>query len=232
LVESEEYMSKLSRYIHLNPLRIKKHKNLWIEDKRNILRNYTWSSFNAYIGQNPPEHFLEIYPVLELWGTDTIQKMKNYRIYVEEGLYKDVENPFDLAFRQQIIGSETFAEQITRKKILNRKVKDKKEERMPCIFQSSIHPNVIINAVAAHFRIDAEKVTQRKSTEKLSRQIAMYLCSLYCNSRISLTDIGKHFSVSLSGLTRSRDSVKDKIEIGNTELKEIISIIKKSIAEV
>ena len=232
LVETQEYISKLSRYIHLNPIRIKKYKNITIEEKRNILLNYTWSSFAAHIGLKEPEHFLKIKTVLSTWGSNNMIRMKKYREYVEEGLYKDIDNPFELAIRQQIIGSETFAERLTRTKILKRKVKDKREERMRCIFQSSIDPDVIINAVAAHFGTDAGKITQRKSTEKLPRQIAMYLCALYCNSRISLTDIGKLFSVSLSGLTRSRDRIKYKIETGNNELKEIISTIKKSIAEV
>jgi REP element-mobilizing transposase RayT len=181
LVETQEYISKLSRYIHLNPIRIKKYKNITIEEKRNILLNYTWSSFAAHIGLNEPEHFLKIKTVLSTWGSNNMIRMKKYREYVEEGLYKDIDNPFELAIRQQIIGSETFAERLTRTKILKRKVKDKREERMRCIFQSSIDPDVIINAVAAHFGTDAGKITQRKSTEKLPRRIALYLCTLYCN---------------------------------------------------
>ena len=130
LVETQEYISKLSRYIHLNPIRIKKYKNITIEEKRNILLNYTWSSFAAHIGLNEPEHFLKIKTVLSTWGSNNMIRMKKYREYVEEGLYKDIDNPFELAIRQQIIGSETFAERLTRTKILKRKVKDKREERM------------------------------------------------------------------------------------------------------
>ncbi len=51
LVESEEYISKLSRYIHLNPVRVKKYAKLSVKEKRNILLNYTWSSFRAHIGK-------------------------------------------------------------------------------------------------------------------------------------------------------------------------------------
>ena len=73
---------------------------------------------------------------------------------------------------------------------------------------------------------------KRKSTEKLARRIAMFLCSAYCNSRLSLTDIGKLFSVSLSGLTSTRDIVKQELEENNKELIAVVEEIKKSISEV
>ncbi len=55
--------------------------------------------------------------------------MKAYRAYVEDGLYKAVDNPFDLAIRQQIIGSETFAKEIAREYLLKRKVNDPIEQK-------------------------------------------------------------------------------------------------------
>ena len=231
LIESQEYVSKLSRYIHLNPLRIKTYKESTIEEKRNILLNYRWSSFSSHIGLKKPEDFLNIEPVLFSWGTNNIQQMKNYRKYVEDGLYKDVDNPFELAIRQQIIGSETFAEHITRTHIIGRKIKDRKEESLLCTFQESMNPEVIISIVAEYFNINREIILQRKSPEKLARKIAMHLCAIYCCSRVSLTNIGKIFSVSLSGLTRSRDRVKQAIESKNKKLTVIINKLKKSIAE-
>jgi len=231
LVESQEYISKLSRYIHLNPLRIKKYKNITIEEKRNILLNYTWSSFASYIGLKEPEDFLDIKPVLNIWGNNNIIRMKNYRVYVEEGLYKDIDNPFELAIRQQIIGSETFAERITRTRILNRKVKDKREENALCAFQQSLHPDNIVDAVAEYFKISRESILQRRSREKIPREIAMYLCTIYCTSRVSLNNLGKLFSVSVSGIARTRDRVKEKISTKKNQiLMKAIDEIKKSTA--
>ena len=166
LVENHEYVSKLSRYIHLNPVRIKKYKDNTIEENRNILQNYTWSSFTAHIGLKEPEDFLDIKPVLSSWGSNNIRRMKNYREYVEQGLYKNIENPFELAIRQQIIGSEAFSERITRTRILKRKVKDRKEESMLCAFQQSINPEEIINTIAGYFKITRKSIMQRRSREK------------------------------------------------------------------
>ena len=103
-------------------------------------------------------------------------------------------------------------------------------------FQTSMDPEHIINVVAQFFNIDKSMVLKRKSTEKQARKIAMFLCSIYCNSRMSLTDLGKLFSVSLSGLTRTRDRVKQELEDNNKELvkliKKLIKKINNSIAEV
>jgi len=209
LIESQGYISKLSRYIHLNPVRVEKYQD--ISMKRNILLNYTWSSFASHIGLKEPEDFLDIKPVLSTWGSNNIIRMKNYRAYVEEGLYKDIDNPFELAIRQQIIGSETFAERITRTRILKRKVKDRREESALCAFQKSLNPDGIVNAIAEYFEISRETILQRRSKEKMPRQIAMYLCAVYCCSRVSMNDLGKLFSVSLSGITIARDRIREKM---------------------
>ena len=232
LVESREYISKLSQYIHLNPIRIQKYSKLSIEEKRNILLNYTWSSFPVYIGQREVETFLDIEDILSTWGTNIIQKMKNYRVYVEEGLFKDIDNPFDLAIRQQIIGSESYAERITRSILLKQSIKNRKEESALAAFQHSLKPELVIAKVAEYFNVPAETILRRRSQEKIARAVVIYLCSIYCNSRMTLTEIGKIFSLSLSGLTRTRDRVKEKLVVGDKELVKIISKIKKSIAEV
>ena len=229
LVESQEYISKLSRYIHLNPVRIKKYRDITIEEKRNILLNYTWSSFASHIGLKNPEDFFNIKPVLNTWGSNNIARMKKYREYVEEGLYKDIDNPFELAIRQQIIGSETFAERITRTEILQRKIKDKREESALCAFQKSLNPDDIINAIAEYFKISKEEILQRRSKKKMARQIAMYLCTVYCSSRVSMSNLGKLFSVSLSGITIARDRVKKKmLTESDKEVIKVVNDIKKS----
>ncbi len=50
LVEDELYRSKLSRYIHLNPVRVSGIKNVELSEKKKYLHDYKWSSFRYYIG--------------------------------------------------------------------------------------------------------------------------------------------------------------------------------------
>ncbi len=45
LVERERYGNELSRYIHLNPVRTRAARELPLESKRSLLRQYKWSSY-------------------------------------------------------------------------------------------------------------------------------------------------------------------------------------------
>jgi len=232
LIESHKYLSEVSKYIHLNPVRINKYQNTKIEEKRTILVNYKWSSFTFHIGLQKKPNFLDIKPALTSWGTSQTEKMKNYRNYVEEGLFHDKDNPFKHAIRQHIIGSETFAEKITRERLLTKEIKDSREERELIHIRKSISPQFVIDRVAEYFKIDKiDKILKRKSCHQTARKLAMYLCCQYCTNTTSLTCIGKYFGVSISGLTRARDRVNESIQ-KNNEKKIIIECIKTSIAKV
>ena len=59
----------------------------------------------------------------------------------------------------------------------------------------------------------------------------MYLCTIYCTSRVPLSNLGKLFSVSVSGIARTRDRVKEKMSTKkNQTLMKAIDEIKKSTA--
>jgi putative transposase len=45
LVEADEYLVPLSRYIHLNPVRLQRFKNAAVRTKTGHLKKYPWSSF-------------------------------------------------------------------------------------------------------------------------------------------------------------------------------------------
>ncbi len=231
LVENQKYISELSRYVHLNPIRIKQHEHASIETKKNILINYQWSSFPDYLGLREHPEFLKTTVVLSTWGKQLPEKIKNYRQYVEGGLYENVNNPLELAQRQQIIGSESFAEKILREKILKKTVKDPREERELIHFKKSISPDKIIDAVCRHYKIDKQNLLQKRSTLRIARKLAMYLCCQHCLGHTSLTDLGHLFNVSLSGLTRSRDRL-DISRKNNKDICKEINEIEKSIAEV
>jgi REP element-mobilizing transposase RayT len=50
LVEGDEYLLALTRYVHLNPVKIKSVKNLPLDERRKLLRAYPWSSYRSYAG--------------------------------------------------------------------------------------------------------------------------------------------------------------------------------------
>ena len=94
LVEDEPYGTEASRYIHLNPVRVKRMSKRRIEEKREYLRRYKWSSYPASIGVRKPWKWLNIEHILSYWGCGKEERMKAYWRYVEEGLNRDNDNPF------------------------------------------------------------------------------------------------------------------------------------------
>ena len=56
LVEKAAYLSVLSRYIHLNPVRIKDMEKATSEEKIRTLERYRWSSLHGYSQKDERRH--------------------------------------------------------------------------------------------------------------------------------------------------------------------------------
>ena len=84
LVDADEYLKQLSRYIHLNPIRA----NMVTE-----LCSYLFSSYPAFIGQVKAPKWLEINWLLSLFGPSRRAAARNYRDYVEKVDIANLENP-------------------------------------------------------------------------------------------------------------------------------------------
>jgi len=88
LVEGDDYLLKLSRYVHLNPVNIGKLKNLTLNQRIGYLRNYRWSSYRSYTGEEKKLEYVTYGPVLAQTGVKKGQRQKEYRRFVEKGLAK------------------------------------------------------------------------------------------------------------------------------------------------
>jgi len=85
LVEGDEYLLNLSRYVHLNPVFVDKIKNLPLKKRIEILRNYWWSSYPGYAGITGEYEFVTSGPILRLMETRKNRQRREYRKYVESG---------------------------------------------------------------------------------------------------------------------------------------------------
>ena len=108
LVEEDEYLLELSRYIHLNPVRVKKYQGASLEEKLAILKRYKWSSFMGYINKGRRDSFVRYRDVLSYLGGDTREGRERYRNFVLSGIEKRLLNPLEEAKAGLILGSEGF----------------------------------------------------------------------------------------------------------------------------
>lgn len=86
LVEEDQYILKLSRYVHLNPVFVKAHKKKTDRERVQILRKYPWSSYRSYIGHSPRLDFVDYDPILSLMDPPKKKQPASYRRFVEGGI--------------------------------------------------------------------------------------------------------------------------------------------------
>ena len=134
IVEPQRWGLELSRYVHLNPIRVERfalnkpsrRRNqvgagrelgiaVW-RDRIEFLRNYRWSSYRAYIGLEPVPAWLSTHAVLAWLGGAEGQRLERYREYVEsaarEGL---IQIPWDQLQAQVALGDEAFVRDLALK---------------------------------------------------------------------------------------------------------------------
>ncbi|MDA0578562.1 MAG: transposase [Verrucomicrobia bacterium] len=62
LVEGDEYLLKLSRYVHLNPVHVGSARALGLKERIAALRAYRWSSYRGYVGLGRPLEWMSETP--------------------------------------------------------------------------------------------------------------------------------------------------------------------------
>ncbi|MDA0323796.1 MAG: transposase [Verrucomicrobia bacterium] len=109
LVEGDDYLLALSRYVHLNPVCVGSMKNKPIEERIKALRTYPWSSYQSYIGLRKAFDFVDYGPLLSEMSGKRREWAKRYREFVESGLAENDED-FQIALKEspRSIGSDGF----------------------------------------------------------------------------------------------------------------------------
>lgn len=102
LVQKEDYLLELARYVVLNPVRA------GLVDRP---EGWVWSSFAATIGKRPSPCWLEADWLLAQFGETRRQAVNRYRRFVAAGV--DASDPFENVRHQLYLGDESFAERIT-----------------------------------------------------------------------------------------------------------------------
>ena len=92
-VEENEYILKLSRYVHLNPVFIKANQKKTDRQRVQLLRDYPWSSYRSYIGRSTRLDFVDYGPILSMMDSPKKKQPASYRRFVEGGI-RDIDAAF------------------------------------------------------------------------------------------------------------------------------------------
>ena len=210
VVEASGYFDVLSRYIHLNPVRVKQAECLTIEQKREILQTHRWSSFPALVGLQSPPQWLDCAAVLGGFGADRREQMRGYRLYVEEGLLRDIEDPAAARPARSILGSDSFVEWLKREFLLRRDAAPREDAELSAL-QSGLRLADVVQAVANHYGIAARRLKDQRCRAREARQMLLYLASCHCRKDRTLSDLSEELHITLPGLTAARDRVARRL---------------------
>jgi len=113
LIDADSYLLDVSRYVHLNPVRIRAEAERTVVEKKALLERYSWSSYPGYI--SPKRRYPWVtYELLESFGEDSPKGRAGYRRFVEAGLTGKLDDPLEKGRGHGIIGDAPFIERVTR----------------------------------------------------------------------------------------------------------------------
>jgi REP element-mobilizing transposase RayT len=189
LVEDGEYLLGLSRYLHLNPVRGAVLGRGTPAQRRDRLRAYPWSSYRGYAGLAKGFAFIEEDLVLGEFQTTRAKQRQRYRRFVEEGLLREIENPFDAVQWQAVLGSESFARKMQDR--INEMRRHGREVTAVRRGAKRISPQEVVRRVAQGSGVSESTLVGRGGYGLEARNVAMALVWEKC--ALSLRDIGQLF---------------------------------------
>lgn len=196
VVEADEYAQQLSRYIHLNPVRV----GLSARPEE-----YRWSSYPEYIGMRKQPEWLETSAILGYFGAAD-QRHGNYRKFVEDLLGSDYESPLSGVVAATVLGSEQFVCAIT-----ERHLDGKQHDRdLPSARKLITKPTV---------QAILEAVSTISPSARAVKSAGLYLCHHY--SGAGLKEIGEQFGIKESAVSQASRRFRQVLARDEELLKQI-----------
>jgi putative transposase len=228
LIEEDSYLLELSRYVHLNPVRIKRLSSIDIEEKRKVIQRYRWSSYNGYIRLKNRETLVNYSKILGMiGGKDDKERGRRYERFVISGILKDMNVTFWEDVKGQVVlGSGGFTDWVYESFLLERNSDKRELSGIKDLMIGPGTPEEIAKVVASEFGVTEAELYQRRSPCKDGRLIFLELCRIYLSRQMTLTEIGKGIGdISASAFSRNKVRLAEKIE-KDPFLKQRFEILK------
>ena len=212
LVEADEYLLELSRYIHLNPVRLKKYRETSIEEKSKILKGYAWSSLPGYLRIKSRDEFMSYDAVSAYMGGDDKRGRVRYRDFVLRGLSKELDNPLKEAKANAILGSDSFVVRIKEQFLDVGTWKDKDYPHLKRL-KESIPLGDIAKAVAEEYGVRPEEILRPRSKSREARQVLIELGYQLNFKKKSLGELGRELGgIGGDGVAHVHERIQNKIK--------------------
>ena len=216
LVDADEYLKHLSRYIHLNPVRAKMVASV---------AEYPWSSYLFFIGKQKMPAWLAGEWILSQFGKNLAVARKNYRDFVEGVDPWTLEDPGKSPVGGFILGGLDFVTWV-RETFLSFDPASKEKPQLVAL-QSGADLNNIVSAVGEMLDVDTEQILIKGKKRNLARDVSVYLSRNL--TRLNGNELGRHFGgISGAAITMRYKVVAEQMQ-KDKKLKGLIQRLEKRI---
>ena len=220
LVQKDYYLYTLSRYIHLNPVRLVKMENVPLKEREKYLRQFKWSSLKGYLDKNHTSSFVDYKTILLEYGGDNPKGRNHYW----QALQSDLSSKWEIKTHiigNSILGNEPFIQEIKEKYLL------KKEKEIPSV--KKIHSYCTRDKVIEIGCREIGKTWEQiKSTPDSHRQIFMDM--LYRYAGLNNREIGELMTLDYSTVSVGRRRLRGKL-FNDSILRDLVRRIEEGCQE-
>jgi REP element-mobilizing transposase RayT len=207
IVDKDNYLAQVVRYIHLNPL----EAGLVPEPE-----SYEWSSHRSYLRRNERPKWLRVEEVMGEFSS-----ISRFHEFVLEGNAKALENFYKKGRQSPVLGDEEFRKSLIEKPI-------HVDQEHPRHERAAVRPSVeqVLTALAKRYGIELEDLMKGKRGKgNEPRQVGMYLVKELCD--LKLNEIAKRFGTrSYGAVGWACHGVASRIE-ADAKCRDRVGIIRR-----
>jgi len=209
IVDKDRYLVVLSRYIHLNPVRVKLVK-------RPI--EYPWTSYRSFIDPKAENSLVDTGETLLYFSKHRHKAIRAYRGFVEGDEGRD-ENPFGKMEAGILLGEGAF-----KAKVLRRIERMKIDEEIPQakMLRKKVTIDAVIKACQLFYGKKRKALVERAKGNE-GRQVTIYLAKKLSGEKGK--EIGQHFGIKGPAVSDVIKRIEGRLE-KEGQLRERIELLE------
>ena len=224
LVEGDTYLRRLTRYIHLNPVKTSDILSLGTRQRIAILSAYPWSSYPGYVSVQHAVPWLD-YRVLKSYGRSSTDARARYRHYVEAMVAKnDSLMQETLSANSYAVGDERFVHTVEeRLHTLRMGTVQDQDVALP---KATVPLEKVNQVVATAYGVSQDRLRSHGHIGGMAKTMAVEIAARM--SGLTQREIGQHYG----GISSAAVSmIRRKVRLGRPNLQlQLVQLAKQCIA--
>ena len=207
LIDADNYLLAVSRYIHLNPIRTDKYAGCAPQEQWAELQKYADSSLAGYCREREKEDFVNYRMVLGYMGGDNRIGRRGYMNFIRQEICAGAESPLIFGSCSGIIGENEFIEWV-KGNVLGDKG-DKREQPALKKFRKSLKPQTVIEGFV---EITGKKIEELLQRGRCAEERSLLMEVLYRCCDITQPEIGRLVGgIDYSAVSQARKRLREKM---------------------